>query len=74
MQSRSPFRRKNCHEHENDQTAYPQGAGYLVGSGGSLTGYAGGVSRKEFLLALEKNAAKKNNTPLPPDWQAEGQP
>ena len=45
-----------------------------VGADGSLTGYAGGLSRKEFLLALEKNAAKKNNTPLPPDWQAEGQP
>ena len=30
-----------------------------VGADGSLTGYAGGVSRKEFLLTLEKNAAKK---------------
>lgn len=26
----------------------------VVGSGGKLTGYAGGLDRKEFLLALEK--------------------
>jgi len=26
----------------------------VVGSGGSLTGYAGGLTRKEFLLALEQ--------------------
>lgn len=29
----------------------------VVGSSGTLTGYAGGVERKEFLLALERGAA-----------------
>ena len=29
----------------------------VVGSGGSLTGYAGGLERKAFLLALEENHA-----------------
>jgi len=28
----------------------------VIGSGGSLTGYGGGLSKKEFLLALERRA------------------
>ena len=31
----------------------------VVGTGGKLTGYAGGVAKKEFLLALEKHNSKK---------------
>lgn len=31
----------------------------VVGTGGSLTGYAGGIERKAFLLALEKSTAPK---------------
>lgn len=31
----------------------------VLGSGGNLTGYAGGVSRKKFLLELERQPAEK---------------
>ena len=31
----------------------------VIGAGGKLTGYAGGLPRKEFLLALERNRLPK---------------
>ena len=34
----------------------------VIGAGGKLTGYAGGLPRKEFLLALERNRLPKYKT------------
>ena len=33
----------------------------VVGADGSMTGYAGGIVRKKFLLELEGNKTRKNN-------------
>lgn len=35
----------------------------VVGSNGTLTGYAGGLSRKQFLLELEEKTADRSNDP-----------
>lgn len=34
----------------------------VIGANGSLTGYAGGLDRKQFLLALESHACESNGT------------
>lgn len=34
----------------------------VIGSDGSLTGYAGGLERKQYLLELEKRTSKQNKT------------
>ncbi|WP_416829797.1 MGMT family protein [Helicobacter ganmani] len=36
----------------------------VIGSDKSLTGYAGGLKRKEWLLGLERESTKKSNKKL----------
>lgn len=43
----------------------------VVGKDGRLTGYAGGLARKRYLLLLEESNAR---TPVQPLWPAHGQP
>lgn len=38
----------------------------VVGAGGSLTGYAGGLAAKKFLLALEEEQASATTVNIPP--------
>lgn len=45
----------------------------VVGAGGSLTGYAGGLAAKKFLLALEEEQASASKANIPPAPAGQGE-